>query len=757
MRAAEYQRRSRGTVHCVTVGIVNTEGQKAMTAAELPITGYLDRLSRRPGERLTAHISVRAGKTYRARLARVICADPNPAGPGMRFEDLAHLFDRTIEGRRQAISIGSYARVPAGPSRDPDAPCTWTALIWPGVVKREQAVLTELGDGAEIVLSIGPDGAGAEVAWQGGSATATTGVALRVRHWYRVWVSADPATGRVVIGQQAVTGGPPVVARVTAVGLRLPHGGGPVLIAAKNPDTPDHHFTGKIEEPAVLAGFADAWPNALARPDQLGGAVLAAWDFAQGIDRAGITDTGPHGCHGTLVNLPARAAVGVRWTGQEACWRHAPGDYGAIHFHADDLENCAWQPDFSFTVPAGLRSGCYVLHLTCAEGADWLPFYVVPPRGGPRAPIVFLAATFTYQAYANHARGNTDDAFRARVAAWGAYSFNPDDFPIYSVSTYNRHPDGSGVSLSSRLRPILTMRPGYLTFNDPRGSGTRHFVADSHILAWLEDKGLAYDIVTDEDLDNEGIALLAPYRAVLTGSHPEYHTARTLDALAAYTHGGGHLAYLGGNGFYWRIARSPALPHVIEIRRAEGGIRAWQAEPGEYYHMLDGQLGGMWRRNRRPPQLLAGVGFTGQGLFEGTHYRRLPVSYEPRFAWMFDGITEDVLGDYGLSGGGAAGFELDRADADLGTPDNAVILARSENPPASMTLVLEELLSHISTVSGERPADLMRAEIVYFETSSGGAVFSVGSITFCGSLWRNGFEGPVSRLLENVVRRFQQD
>jgi N,N-dimethylformamidase len=33
-------------------------------------------------------------------------------------------------------------------------------------------------------------------------------------------------------------------------------------------------------------------------------------------------------------------------------------------------------------------------------------------------------------------------------------------------------------------------------------------------------------------------------------------------------------------------------------------------------------------------------------------------------------------------------------------------------------------------------------------------VFSVGSITFCGSLWRNGFEGPVSRLLENVVRRF---
>jgi len=39
------------------------------------------------------------------------------------------------------------------------------------------------------------------------------------------------------------------------------------------------------------------------------------------------------------------------------------------------------------------------------------------------------------------------------------------------------------------------------------------------------------------------------------------------------------------------------------------------------------------------------------------------------------------------------------------------------------------------------------------------AVFAVGSITFCGSLWdpnpaNRGFNGPISRLLENVVRKF---
>ena len=263
-------------------------------------------------------------------------------------------------------------------------------------------------------------------------------------------------------------------------------------------------------------------------------------------------------------------------------------------------------------------------------------------------------------------------------------------------------------------------------------------------------------MITDEDLDEEGQALLDPYKVVLTGSHPEYHTSNTLDALAGYTNNGGRMVYLGGDGFYWRVARDLDLPWAMELRRAEGGIRTWAAEPGEYYHQFDGEYGGLWRRNRRPPQMLCGVGFSGQGAFEGTHYRFTPEARTARFAWLVDGIEGDILGDYGLSGGGAAGFELDRADAALGTPDGAVILARSENPPASFFTVPEEVLAGRRTVSGENLEALIRGEIVYFETPGGGAVFSVGSITFCGSLWRDGFQGPVSRLLENVVRRFQK-
>jgi hypothetical protein len=42
-------------------------------------------------------------------------------------------------------------------------------------------------------------------------------------------------------------------------------------------------------------------------------------------------------------------------------------------------------------------------------------------------------------------------------------------------------------------------------------------------------------------------------------------------------------------------------------------------------------------------------------------------------------------------------------------------------------VVPEELLNHVMTVTGEPPEALIRAEIVYFETTAGGAVFSTGS------------------------------
>jgi N,N-dimethylformamidase len=723
-----------------------------MTGILPPVTGYLDRLSRRPGERITAHVSLRSPGGCRARLVRVVSADPNPAGPGLDLRTMH--FDQAFEGQYQPVSLGSWGLVRGGPRLEAREPRCWAVLVQLLSELPAATVLAAEGGADCIVIRAGTGGAEGEIAFNGAVTRLRTETPLRAAVWYRLWLSHDPATGQVVLGQVPLGGvGGTTVTAQTMVGDAAPVSA--VTFAAIGAAETRDHFTGKVEAPLVAAAFVEAWPDPMLLPAPAD-SLRARWDFSVGIMTDDVVDAGPDGLHGTLFNMPTRGVVGAAWTGRETCWRHAPAEYAAVHFHADDLNDCGWASSFTFDVPENMRSGAYAFHLTCEGGEDWLPFYILPQRDGKHAPVAFLASTFTYQAYANHARGNADSAYKERVAAWGAYPYNPDDVGAFSHSTYNRHPDGSGISLSSRLRPILTMRPGFLTFNDAKGSGLRHYPADSHLLGWLEARGIEFDVITDEDLDDEGVALLSPYRVVLTGSHPEYHTERMLDALLAYRDGGGRLCYLGGNGFYWRIARDPARPHLIEIRRAEGGIRAWAAEAGEYYHQLDGALGGLWRRNRRAPQALVGVGFSAQGLFEGTYYRRLPTSYDPKHAWIFEGVPE-IIGDYGLSGGGAAGFELDRADPRLGTPPGTAILARSEQPPASFVTVPEELLSHIATVTGENPEALKRAEIITFEVPGGGAVFAVGSITFCGSLWNGeAFDGPVSRMLENVVRRFAE-
>ena len=42
----------------------------------------------------------------------------------------------------------------------------------------------------------------------------------------------------------------------------------------------------------------------------------------------------------------------------------------------------------------------------------------------------------------------------------------------------------------------------------------------------------------------------------------------------------------------------------------------------------------------------------------------------------------------------------------------------------------------------------------FFETASGGAVFSTGSISYAGALSTNGYDNDVARLTGNVLRRF---
>ena len=723
----------------------------------LPLVGYADRFSVAPGETIAFKVSSASAEPYQARLVRVICGDPNPAGPGIRERDVSAPFAGPHPSRAQRVPLGSYARVADAPALRNLASFTATAIVWPTTPgKGRQGIIAKRdgASGAGFALWIGGRGVGATIGDGRARMEVEVGKPLRERAWYRVSMSYDEAARTLGVRQTPLDPAFGVDdagdATVPAALAGSPDAAAPIFIAALGGEPVGGHFNGKIEAPSLLRN-ARADGAATVRSD-----VVAAWVFSRDMTSQRVVDAGPNVLHGELVNLPARGMKGSRWNGDEMCWRHAPEHYAAIHFHDDDLYDSCWQTDFSYTVPADLPSGIYAARLRCGTAEDMIPFFVRPPRGRARAKACLLIPTFTYIVYANIARRVTNDAYRARVAAWGARPWTPDEHKDYALSTYNFHDDGSGIAYSSRLRPIITMRSGFLAYVDQWGSGARHLPADTHLVAWLDAMGHDVDVVTDEDLHAEGLALIAPYKVVMTPSHPEYQSRETLDALSAYVARGGRLMYLGGNGFYWKVALHRDVPGAVEIRRGEGGIRAWAAEPGEYYNAFDGTYGGLWRRNGRPPQQLVGVGFTSQAPFEGNWYRRAPGAADPRAAWILEGVKGDVIGNFGLSGGGAAGFELDRADHRLGTPPNAIVVASSEGHDLSrFKLVHEDWLTDVATWTGEPLEKLIRADMTYFETPNGGAVFSVGSITFCGSLPHDDFKNDISRIVDNVLRRFR--
>ena len=738
----------------------------------MPLAAYADRLSVRPGQTIRFQVANATGAAVSTSLARVICADANPAGPGVQVEAVASAVTEVMEPAPQSVAHGSYVQVDGVADWFSGGSFTMACRIFPTrLAARPQALLATLdGNAHGVALMLSATGRLRGFMGNGEQVEGPRVLqSVAERRWSLVWLRFDAKARTLQAGLKRIhsdaSGDQAIHTDEHALSdAATPASSGALMMAACNDQQPVSHFNGKIEAPVFFDRALNQAEIAMLCNNEVVPDATAAWDFALDAGSSRVLDTGPQARHGKVINTPSRAMTGAHWDGSEMCFRHAPSQYGAIHFHQDDLDDCHWPTCYEWTVPDGTRSGVYALVLSAQGHEENVPFHVVPPKGTRSADIAVLASTFTYTVYANHARPewNSDEKWqqdwRTQSEQWGAYAHNPGDHPEYGRSTYNWHSDLSGFSISSWHRPMLNMRIGYITYPyaDIRGSGLRHFPADSHLIAWLEAKGLAYDVITDQELHDEGFDLIKDYRVVTTGTHPEYHTRETLDALQTYRDHGGRFCYLGGNGFYWKVALSTEQTGVIEIRRGEGGIRAWAAESGEYYNQFDGEYGGMWRRNGRPPQNLCGVGFTAQGNFAGSYYRKQTAAGEPRVAWMFEGVAGDIIGDHGLCAHGAAGFELDRADKRLGTPEHAVVVASSENhpPDAPWVLVPEEMLTHIVTWAGLPAKDLIRADMTFFETPGGGAVFSTGSITYCGSLLSNDANNDISRLTENVFRRF---
>ena len=221
-------------------------------------------------------------------------------------------------------------------------------------------------------------------------------------------------------------------------------------------------------------------------------------------------------------------------------------------------------------MPDGLRSGCYALRLGQGDAEDWVPFFVLPPRGQATAKALFLVPTASYLAYANE--HIVHDVPVAQAILGHTSVVAEQDFYLYGhpelgLSTYDGHTDGSGVHSSSALRPIINMRPKFRM-----APGTVwQFPADLHLVDWLDAMGIEYDVATDRELHDEGAALLERYNVVFTGSHPEYYSREMLDAWETYLAGGRtrHVPRLQRLLLDHRLAPREARPD----RGAQGRVR----------------------------------------------------------------------------------------------------------------------------------------------------------------------------------------
>lgn len=753
-----------------------------------PIVGYADQISVAPGETVRFQVSCDGASEFQSTIVRLIHGDLHGAGPGFKEDVVDTDVNGTYEGYKQEAYPGSYMLVEQDstiPQGDTDLTVQAMVFATTPAAGRPQALVSKWSqdDGEGWALFINDTG---HLSFKIGSGEATvlaleTPVLTRV--WYLVGVTVDatsgqaalfqepvldPFNGRLALEHPTVSMGDSVEGAVTATaptkgGAKLRVAAWQQIVLDSGRTVSSAHFNGKIDRPRIAGRVltrSEMW-RVVDNPRSVPG-ILAAWDFAANITSKGIRqfntaiDSSPNQLHGRLVNMPARGMTGYNWDGSEYSYRHAPHQYGAIHFHDDDISDCEWTSAFEFTVPEGLTSGIYAAKVQAriedVDEEDYLVFFVRPPHGQRNARIAYIAPTASYLAYANDQMA-ADSAFievlSGAVPHMGEQDLARHTHREYGMSLYDVHSDGSGVCYSSWLRPILTVRPKY------RHSSSRvwQFNADLHLIDWFQRMGYDVDVLTDHDLHAEGLDLLRGYKVAVTGTHPEYYSGGMLDSLHGYLNEGGRIMYLGGNGFYWTTAFSQEDPRMVEVRRW-GGTEAWTAEPGQHYLSFTGEMGGLWRLRGRAPQKLVGVGFIAQGLDVSTYFRRKPDSFLPEASWIMEGLTdEEKIGDYGLEQGGAGGVEVDWFDPALGSPGWTHIVAATEGLSRLMLEVRENLSLEMPFTGGDMNPRV-RGDMVYFKTQNDGAVFSSSSIAWCGSLSHNDYDNNVSQIMRNVVDRF---
>lgn len=671
----------------------------------LQIVGYAGMLSAQAGDTVTFHVSSALTGAAAAAVHRLLGGGFDPRAPRLRTEQVADL--GSIELQDQPVPLGSRANA------------FWREGLALDAGAFEVTVQRRLAGAEQTIAWLGgPEGLGLTIAESGAlrvvqdsRAIAETVDALPLGMWTRVAVSWSGTEVSIAAGRDAGR----------SVSGRLAHPVGTIsmltLAARPTADGFDAHLSARLERPVLSSGD---------------GSVVASWDFSRDIPEWTVPGEGSHAAELTLHQAPVRGVRGAGWT-DGSDYRETPDQYGAIHFHADSLEDCEWESQAQWTVPTDARSGFYGLHVVSGDAEDWIPFFVRPAAGTARAELLVVASTATYFAYGNSRFWWEDpiqEIAQDRLVELGREEQYLVTHPELGLSNYDRHLDDAPVVFSSRRRPNLFMRPGH--------SRSESYASDLYLIAWLERTGIPYDVLTDEDVHFGGGRLLAPYRAIVGGSHPEYWSVDMYDGTKSWVEAGGRYLYLGGNGYTSCVAWRPDRPWLME-NRATGNLQN-DAETiaAESINQLDGRLGRRLDESGRSPGSLFGVDTVTMGFDRSYPVLRADASYEPELAWAFEGIASRLFGGRSLSGGGVIGQEWDNARNMAGTPGHYVLASSIDH-------------SLIPTILGADEAH--HGDIVAFFQGDG-VVVSASAMAWVGALHIDDYDNDAERFVRNVVRRF---
>ncbi|MGH2557761.1 MAG: N,N-dimethylformamidase beta subunit family domain-containing protein [Thermomicrobiales bacterium] len=369
------------------------------------------------------------------------------------------------------------------------------------------------------------------------------------------------------------------------------------------------------------------------------------------------------------------------------------------------------------------RSGLYYLQAKGESGRFFsFPWVVAPDK--PSAPIAVLAATNTWNAYNNF--GGRSNYINADCLPTTPTVNARLDLPRYNrVGTFGvwQHPDDAYQPLSFERPEPGNSVPERTEAADPITGrlGCAMAPAEWRLLAWLEREGYGYDFFSEHHLHTGALDLDA-YQVLIISVHPEYWSRQMYQRVKDWVYQrGGRFMYLGGNGINCEVEfLDDATLRFLTFKPSESG------DLGYYDKEHDRWVDSRFHRTYESEASLLGVTTTEAGIMTAAPYRCLTPD-----SWVFTGTglrEGDLFGAEGLQErchGGASGHETDKMSSS--TPPGAVHLAKGTNPEEG------------------------GADMVTYQTPSGGEVFSVGSITWPASLLVDRYTSAITR---NVLTRF---